>query len=69
VDLIVTRWRSWLAFAASGSALAFCWRHDWLLAVAAGSYAVLPSVLWLRGEMADTRAMMGMLARPGGWKP
>ena len=63
--LILSRWRMWLAFAALGSAVAFCYRHDWLLAVAAGSYAVLPAVLWVRGQMADTRTMMLMLQRPG----
>lgn len=65
LTLALTHWRAWLAFAAFGSALAFCYRRDWLLAVAAGSYAVLPAVLWVRGKMADTRAMMGMLSRPG----
>jgi hypothetical protein len=65
VALIVRHWRAWLAFAALGSAVAFCYRDDWLLAGAAGSYAVLPAVLQIRRRMADTRAMMLMLARPG----
>jgi hypothetical protein len=65
VGLIVRHWRAWLAFAALGSAAAFCYRRDWLLAVAAGSYAMLPALLHMRRKMADTRAMMEMLARPG----
>jgi hypothetical protein len=65
VALIVSHWRAWLAFAALGSAVAFCYRGDWLLAVAAGSYAMLPALLHVRRKMADTREMMLMLARPG----
>ena len=65
VALVLTRWRSWLAFAALGSALAFSYRGDWLLAGAAGSYAVLPPALWMRRQMADTKAMLVMLQWPG----
>ena len=65
VALILTRWRAWLAFAALGSAAASAYRGDWAWTAAAGVLAVLPPALWLRGAVADTRAMMLMLQRPG----
>jgi hypothetical protein len=69
VLLIVRHWRAWLAFGAAGAALAFCYRADWALAAAAGAYAVLPAVLRVRGALADKRAIMGMLQRPGNSRP
>lgn len=65
MTLILRHWRAWLAFAALGSASAFCYRGDWAWAAVAASYAVLPAAIWVRGQMKDTRAMLVMLARPG----
>ena len=63
MSLIVRHWRAWLAFAALGSAVAFCYRGDWAWAALAGVLAALPPARWVRGQMADTRATLRAFAK------
>ena len=61
--------RTWLAFCAFGSAVSFGYRANWLMAAVMGALMLLPVALQVRAEMAETRAMMLMLQRPGRLNP
>ena len=63
VALVLTRWRLWLAFAAFGSAVAFCYRGDWLLASGIGALDLMRAAGRVRARLAETKTMMRMLSR------
>ena len=51
-------WRWLLGFGVAGCALACACCGDWRAAGVAVGVALLPLVAWVRGEMADTRALL-----------
>lgn len=54
----VIPWRMLLAFAGTGSAAAFAYRGDWLAAGVMLTAVLIPAVLWVRGQLLATRAMI-----------
>ena len=50
--------RVFLTFCGLGCAGAYAYRGDWASTALAGAGVILAAAFWLRGEMADTRAMM-----------
>ena len=63
MDLILRHWRAWLAFGALGSAVAFCYRGDWLLASVIGALELMRAAGRVRARLAETKTMMRMLSR------
>jgi hypothetical protein len=53
--------KTWLAFAAFGSAVAFAYRHDWALAAALAVVLLAPALRWVRDELAATRTTLRAL--------
>ena len=56
--LILTRWRTWLAFCVLGSALVFAYRGLWVWCAGAASLVLLRVVCWVAAEMLAIREML-----------
>lgn len=56
--LIVSRWRTWLAFGVLGSAVAFAYRGDWAWCAGAASLVLLRAACWVASEMLAIREML-----------
>jgi hypothetical protein len=53
--------RTWLRFAVLGSAVAFGYRGDWVMAAALITVLLAPAVRWVRDELAATRTTLRAL--------
>ena len=56
------RW--WFGLCAAGCGLALAYRGHWAASVVAEATALVPLVLWVRGEMTAQRAMMREAPQP-----
>ncbi len=63
-------WRFCVLFAETGCAGALAYRGDWVLAGIAAAFILLPAAVWVRGELAATRVMLGGSGkhRGRGWR-
>ena len=58
------RWRGWVLFAITGSAVALGWRGDWAAAFVAAACVLVPVAAWVGGEFATTRAALRESVQP-----
>ena len=58
------RWRGWVLFAITGSAVALGVRGDWAAAFLAAACVLVPVAVWVGGELATTRAALRESVQP-----